>query len=122
MRLDPNSPQGTGRKNDMAKQIKLSREVLTQALNRKRFAWVDSVMRDVLPADIYGSMHSGNPTDRLRATGWMREHGYRITDVGDGVIQIFRGTKLVRQTKMILELNDPDELLAVMESVTENMN
>lgn len=100
----------------MAKSIKLSREVLTKALNRKRFAWVDEVMREILPSDVYGRMHSASPAERSSATGWLIEHGYRIHDAGEGMIQIFRGTKLVRQTKMVLELTNSEDLLSVMES------
>jgi hypothetical protein len=102
--------------------MQVTREALTLALNRKRFRWVDMVLKEELPPDIYGSMHSNNFSDHQRAVHWMKEHGYHVQDAGDGVIQIFRGTSLVRQTKMVLELKDPAEMMAVMEAVTENVN
>jgi len=102
--------------------MKITGEAMMKALNRKRFAWVDQVMREELPTDIYGGMHSANLADRKASTGWLKEHGYRVNDAGDGTIQVFRGTRLVRQTRLILELDDPEELLSVMEAVKDNSN
>lgn len=106
----------------MAKAMKFTREMLERALAKKIFGWVDTVFKEELPADIYASAHHGTPSERLRVNRWLAEHGYRIITHPDGVAQIFRGTKLVRQTKMVLELTDPEELLGIAEVVKEHAN
>jgi hypothetical protein len=105
----------------MARQMRITREAVNEALNRKRFAWVDGVMKDELPTDIYGAMHSRLAVDRVRAVCWMNEKGYRVCDEGDGVMRVLKGTVLVRQTKLVLELTNPEEMLTVMEVMAENI-
>lgn len=102
--------------------MKFSREILKKALLKRVFKWVDEVMQERLPADIYASAHRGNPNDKARVICWLREQGYRVVSHSDGVVQIFKGTKLVKQTKLVLELTDPDELLSVAEVVSKNVN
>jgi hypothetical protein len=101
----------------MAQQLRFTPEMLSQALTRKIFRWVDGVMEDILPADIYASAHLGNETDRNRANNWLKEKGYRVESPGEGFVRIFRGTKLVRQTRLVLELTDHKELLDIAEAV-----
>jgi hypothetical protein len=105
-----------------AKQMRVTQEALTKALNKKRFKWVDAVMKEEVPSDIYHSMKSVNMDDRKRAYQWLKERGYYIKDEGEGVCRIMKGTTLVRQTKLVLELDKPEELLQVMEAVTENLH
>jgi hypothetical protein len=101
--------------------MQVSRDAMTKGLNRKRFTWVDQVMREELPTDIYGAMHSEYLLERLRATAWLKEQGYRISDEGEGIVRIMKGSKLVRQTKLVLELTDPNDMLAVMEAMHEHI-
>lgn len=106
----------------MAKTMKFTGDDLQKGLARKIFKWVDTVLKDELPADIYASAHAANYDDRQRAMGWLRERGYRIVGQGEGVHQIYRGTALIRQTTMTLNLDNPDDLLSVMEVSKENVN
>jgi len=97
--------------------MKFNREMMEEALKRKIFAWVDGVMRDILPNHLYQTAHRGNPMERDRANRWLKEKGYRVESSDDGVIRVFKGTKVVRQTKLVLELDDPEELLQIAEVV-----
>lgn len=106
----------------MAKQLKFNQEQLQKALLKKIFGWVDKVLKEELPSHIYDTAHAGKPSERMRTSLWLREQGYRIVTNPDGEVQIFKGTKLVRQTKMVLELDNPEELLQVMEVVQDNVN
>lgn len=105
-----------------ARGMKFNREMLEKALARKIFKWVDDVMKDIVPADIYASAHLGNPSDQHRAHNWLRENGYRILTPGDGYVQVFKGTRLIKQTQLVLELTDPEELLSIAEAVKTNVN
>lgn len=102
--------------------MKFNREMLEKAMARKIFAWVDDAMKQLLPDDIYQCAHCGSPVDRIRANNWMQEKGYRVVSQPDGVIQIFRGAAVVKQTKLVLELTDPEELLQIAEVVKDNVN
>lgn len=102
--------------------MKFSREQLQKALSRKIFSWVDMVLKEELPADIYAKAHQGTYADRASVNGWLQEHGYRIVTQPDGVCQVFRGSKLVRHTKMVLELTEAEDLLQLAEVVKENAN
>lgn len=106
----------------MAKGMKFNREMLERALAKKIFKWVDGVMKEIVPPDIYASAHCGNPDDRNRAHNWLKENGYRIITPGEGYVQVFKGTRLVRQTRLVLELTDPDELLSIAEAVKSHTN
>lgn len=106
----------------MAKRIKFNQDQLQKALLKKIFAWVDVVMKEELPSHIYDTAHKGKPSERLSTGRWLMEQGYRVVTQPDGEVQIFKGTKLVRRTKMVLELDDPEELLSVMEVVQDNVN
>lgn len=97
--------------------MKITKEVLTKAINRKIFAWVDATMKDILPPDIYASAHLGNNTDRLRANKWLAEKGYRIQSFDDGIVQLLQGTKVLRQAKMVIEVSDQEEMLQIAEAV-----
>lgn len=102
--------------------MKFSQQDLQKALQKKIFSWVDAVFQGELPADIYAKAHCGTPSERLSANLWLKERGYRIVTQPEGVVQIFRGTALVRQTKMVLELEKPEELLQIVEAVSQNVN
>jgi hypothetical protein len=95
--------------------MKFNREMLEDALKRKIFAWVDGVMREILPNHMYQAAHRGDPFEREKTNQWLKEKGYRIESPGDGLVRVFKGTKLIRQTRLVLELNDPEELLQIAE-------
>lgn len=102
--------------------MKFSRDMLEKALQRKIFSWCDSVMKSEIPSEIYNYVHQGTPIERVRANNWLKEHGYRLVCNPDGVAQVFRGATLVREAKVVLELDDPEDVLQLAEAVTENVN
>jgi len=102
----------------MARAMKFNAHLLRVAINRKRFEWVDQVMKEILPTDVYGNMHSNKVADRQKAVNWLNEKGYYVKDAGEGVMQIFKGTRLLRQRTFIWEITDPEELLGIAEAVT----
>lgn len=102
--------------------MKFNRDQLQRALSKKIFGWVDGVFKEVLPMDVYATAHCGTPSERLKANLYLQEQGYRVVSQPDGIVQIFKGTKLVRQTKLVLELTDPEELLRIAEVVSEHVN
>jgi hypothetical protein len=106
----------------MAKGMKLDQKTLQKALAKKIFKWVDGVMKELVPSDIYASAHLGNLADQQRAHNWIREQGIRVVTPGDGYVQVFKGTQLVQQTRLVLELTDPEELLSIAEAVKSNAN
>lgn len=106
----------------MAKGMKFTAEMLQKGLLKKMFGWADLVLKEHIPSDIYGKCHSPVPSEKMRGLRWIQERGYRIATPGEGVVQVFRGTKLLRQTKMVLELDDPEDLLQMAEVVKGNEN
>lgn len=105
----------------MARALKFSREMMEKALQKKIFKWVDSVMREELPDEVYSTMHQGTITERMRTSRWLQEQGYHIESQPDGIIRVMRGAVLVRESRVVLELTDPDDLLQMAE-VSENKN
>jgi hypothetical protein len=106
----------------MAKAMRFNTHLLRVAINRKRFEWVDQVMKEILPTEVYGGMHSDNREDRQKAVNWLSEKGYYVKDAGEGVMQVFKGTRLLRQRLFVWEITDPEELLGIAEAVTDHKN
>lgn len=102
--------------------MKFTRDMLDKALQRKIFSWCDSVMKELIPSDVYNNVHHGTPLERIRANNWLKERGYRLVCDPDGVAKVFCGNTLMRHAKIVLELENSDDVLQLAEVVTENVN
>lgn len=83
-----------------------------KGIKQARAAWVDSVMKKELPSRIYAQVHSEDIQTKAQGIGWIKERGYRTEEQGEEMV-VMKGTKEIARTKVMLEVNSPEELRAL---------
>ncbi len=74
--------------------LKSATDLLVRSIMASKSKWMDSIMSQVLPADIYSWSKSGKNSDRMKLARWLAKNGYEIKE-GEGFSQIWIGKELI---------------------------
>ncbi len=91
--------------------MRLRPDQIGKVINARKSAWVDGVMKKHLPPRIYRQMH--HTATRPAAMAWLKENGYRVLFEEKGNVIVKKADKVLAQCTVLLELETPEDLLAL---------
>ena len=102
-------------------KLPLTTESVVKGIKQARASWIDSVMKEHLPSSVYAKVHAPDPLVRQEGLNWVKERGYRTEDRGEELF-VFKGTKELARTKMMLELESAEDLRALAKTARLRQN
>ena len=92
-----------------------------KGIKQAKSAWIDSILKEHIPASVYAKVHSGDPKVKAEGLAWVKERGYSHKQEGEMVI-VQKGFKVLAQTRLMLDLEKPEDLRALARVVKLRQN
>lgn len=91
--------------------MKLTPDQIGKALRIQKHEWIDAQLRKVIPPRLWRA--TKHPATREQAKARIMEMGYNVQYEKTGEVLFRKGDRVLAQCKVVLDLEKPEDLLAL---------